>query len=409
MTRSRNSGGKAAQVAGGWKAALAAVLKAHNGARHDGAVASFATRDKRADVLYAGFKRLHELNFRLETVMSLRGKHIEALVKDWHERGLSASTLQNNLSIFRTFAEWIGKAGMVRGIEHYLGPGTAARSSIARQDRSWSGQGIDVAAKIEQVRNRDERVALQLELQLAFGLRAREAMQLRPHLADKGTYLGITHGTKGGRDRVEPIRTPEQRALLERAKTFCATPSSSTSDPQRKLHQWKNHYYHVVRSRGVTRKEGIPSHGLRHAYAHVRYRELTGSDSPVQGGVPVDRDVDRAARSVVAEELGHSREGVTTHYLGRRNACNAAGRAGDAGRITSVLTEDEYPLSTDFQGGAQRIGVRRVSYCCARPRISCPESGRFVLPKQTVMFAKHVALMNRLDEVSAAAVSDRCE
>ena len=143
MTRSRNSGGRAAQVAGGWKAGLAAVLKERNGARHDGAVASFATRDKRADVLYAGFKRLHELNFRLETVTSLRGKHIEALVKDWHERGLSASTLQNNLSIFRTFAEWIGKAGMVRGIEHYLGPGTAARSSIARQDRSWSGQGID--------------------------------------------------------------------------------------------------------------------------------------------------------------------------------------------------------------------------------------------------------------------------
>jgi hypothetical protein len=106
---------------GGWKASLAAVLKAHNGARHDGAVARFATQDKRVDVLYAGFKRLHELNFRMETVMSVRGKHIAELAKDWEARGLSPSTLQNNLSIFRTFAEWIGKAGMVRGIEHYLG------------------------------------------------------------------------------------------------------------------------------------------------------------------------------------------------------------------------------------------------------------------------------------------------
>jgi hypothetical protein len=97
-----------------------------------------------------------------------------------------------------------------------------------------------------------------------------QVMQLRPHLADKGSYLSITHGTKGGRDRVEPIRTPQQRALLERAKTFYDTSSSSTSDPQRKLHQWKNHYYQVVRSCGI-----------------------------------------------VAEELGYSREGVTTHYLGR--------------------------------------------------------------------------------------------
>ena len=317
MTRKLDAGGSRGGFPGGWKASLATVLKACNGTRYDGAVASFATRDKRADVLYAGFRRLHDLNFRLDTVKSLRGKHVEVLVKDWHERGLSASTLQNNLSIFRSFADWIGKAGMVRGIEHYLGSGTAARSSIARQDRTWSGRGIDVAAKVEEVRRKDERVALQLELQLAFGLRAREAMQLRPHLADKGSYLSITHGTKGGRDRVEPIRTPQQRALLERAKTFCMTPSSSTSDPQRRLSQWKNHYYQVVRSCGITRKDGITSHGLRHEYASDRYRELSGSEPPVRGGARVDHEADQAARHVVAEELGHSREEVTTHYLGR--------------------------------------------------------------------------------------------
>ena len=38
------------------------MLRGHNGARHDGAVASFATQDKRADVLCAGFKPLHEFN-----------------------------------------------------------------------------------------------------------------------------------------------------------------------------------------------------------------------------------------------------------------------------------------------------------------------------------------------------------
>lgn len=151
--------GKPAQAGGGWKATLAAVLKEHNGARQDGAVASFATRDKRGDMLYAGFKRLRQLHFRLDTVTSLRGKQIEALVKDWHARSLSASTLQNNLSIFRTFAEWIGKAGMVRGIDHYLGSGTAARSSIAREDKTWSAHSIDVSAKIEQIRQKDARRA----------------------------------------------------------------------------------------------------------------------------------------------------------------------------------------------------------------------------------------------------------
>lgn len=187
---------KSAQIDCGWRASLATVLKERNGARHDGAVASYATRYKRSDVLYAGFTRLRELGYKLDTVTSLRGTHIAKLMQDGQARGLSASTLQNTLSIFRTFAEWIGKAGMVRGIEYYLGPGTAVRSSIAGQDRSWSARGIDVAAKIDQVRLKDTRVALQLELQAAFGLRAREAMQLRPHLADKGSHLSITHGTK---------------------------------------------------------------------------------------------------------------------------------------------------------------------------------------------------------------------
>jgi site-specific recombinase XerC len=317
MSRFSSNQSVGRNAGGGWKASLAAVLKTHNGAKQDGSVASYATQDKRADVLYTGFAELRQLGYRLDAVQSLRGKHVEALVQAWQARGLSASTIQNSLSVFRTFAGWVGKAGMVQRVEHYLGAGVAVRSSIAREDRSWSARGVDIAAKIEQVRLRDPRVAIQLELQAAFGLRAREAMQLRPHVADKGSYLSVTHGTKGGRDRVEPIRTAQQRDVLERAKTFCATPASSTSDPHRKLHQWKNHYYEVVRACGITRRDGITSHGLRHQYANDRYHELSGAESPVRGGSQNDSGADQIARLILAEELGHSREGVTTYYLGR--------------------------------------------------------------------------------------------
>jgi integrase len=83
------------------------------------------------------------------------------------------------------------------------------------------------------------------------------------------------------------------------------------------LAQWKNHYYYVLRSCGITRENGITAHGLRHAYGNDRYKELSGQDSPVRGGKLVNREDDRAARIQVAEELGHSRESITTHYLGR--------------------------------------------------------------------------------------------
>lgn len=304
---------------GGWKASLAAVLKDHNGAKLDGSVASHATQDKRADVLYAGFRELRELGYKLDQVQSLRGKHIEVLAKGWENRGLSPSTIQNNLSIFRTFSEWIGKEGMVESPEKYVSAGAATRSSINTQDKSWVAQGVDASAKIAEVAAKDARIGLQLELQRAFGLRARESMQLRPHVADKGSYLAVNVGTKGGRDRVVPIDTPEKRALIDRAKVFAASKLASTSDPNRTLAQAKAHYYAVVRACGITRDNGITSHGLRHEYANNRYEQISGEASPVRGGnlASQDRDTDHATRLEVSEELGHSREDVTTHYLGR--------------------------------------------------------------------------------------------
>ncbi|MGQ0620005.1 MAG: hypothetical protein ACT4QA_08830 [Panacagrimonas sp.] len=78
-------------------------------------------------------------------------------------------------------------------------------------------------------------------------------MQLKPHLEDRGHHLAVPLGTKSGRDRVEPIDTAGKREILDRAKTCCSSASSSTSDPGKKLHQWKNHDHHVARSCGLTR------------------------------------------------------------------------------------------------------------------------------------------------------------
>jgi integrase len=143
-------------------------------------------------------------------------------------------------------------------------------------------------------------------------------MQLRPHLADRGHYLAINWGTKGGRDRVVDIATPEQRDVLDRAKAFAATPNASMCDPALTLKQAKGHYYRVVAKCGITKQAAaITSYGLRHAGSNDRYKELTGEDSPVRGGGKVDPELDRHARQVIAEELGHSRPHIVTNYIGR--------------------------------------------------------------------------------------------
>ena len=64
-------------------------------------------------------------------------------------------------------------------------------------------------------------------------------------------------------------------------------------------------------------------HGLRHAYAQTRYKELTGWASPAAGGKPSaqltweEKALDREARMTISGELGHVREQIAAVYLGR--------------------------------------------------------------------------------------------
>ncbi|NBB60003.1 Fis family transcriptional regulator [Pseudomonas sp. ODNR1LW] len=305
----------------GWKSSLATVLKEHNGIKAtDGTKASFETMEKRSAVLFSSFADLRMLGYKLNDVKQLKGRHIQALTKHWLSKGLAASTMQNNLSTLRTFAAWIGKDGMVEGAATYFQHGEAARSSINTVDKSWSANGISLETKLAEIRLIDERIALQIELQATFGLRVKESIMLRPHLADKGTYLAISIGTKGGRDRTVPIDSEKKRELLDRAKTFAGRPTASTASPELSLKQALGHYSRVLRNAGITKAAaGVTSHGLRHNYANDRYQHYAGADSPVRGGslAEFDRELDRAARIEVSEELGHSRESVSTYYLGR--------------------------------------------------------------------------------------------
>ena len=86
--------------------------------------------------------------------------------------------------------------------------------------------------------------------------------------------------------------------------------------PQYDLKQWLTHCHHTLARHGVTRKEGLTSHGLRHQYANDRYEELTGEASPVRGGGPVDGDEHRRAQWEVSARLGHARPAITQAYYG---------------------------------------------------------------------------------------------
>jgi len=160
-------------------------------------------------------------------------------------------------------------------------------------------------------------VRVSLELEEKFGLRREEATKIRPHAAQQGGWLVLQASwCKGRRERKVPIRTAEQRDLLERAKSLAET------TPERSLIPEKTYRRHIKAYERQTYNAGIRSpHGLRHAYAQARYEELTGWASPAAGGPPSadlsaeERDLDRRARQTITEEMGHGRAQVTRTYL----------------------------------------------------------------------------------------------
>jgi integrase len=303
----------------GWKTTFNTVMKQHNGYTADGGkVCAYSTQHYRREVLLQGLRYLRSQGFKFKTVKALRGKHITCLVQHWTQQSLSAATVQNRLSVFRTFARWIGKSGLVLPIERYGQDKNAFRRSyVVAEAKTWERQGVDSDKKIEAVRETHRRFGEALALQKAFGLRTKESLLLRPHLADKGQVLVISHGTKGGRDRFVPIDTAEQRALLDALKAFL--PKGESLVPKQFTYvQYRNQYYYVLRQHGISRRHGMTAHGLRHEHLNALYQKTTGTASPVEGGQLSQTNplLDQFGRSVVAERAGHSRASIAAAYVG---------------------------------------------------------------------------------------------
>jgi integrase len=270
---------------------------------------SYATQVKRERMLTLMANQLHELGYRGMTSRSLKPKHIEALVKRWFGQELSIGTIKNRMAVIRWWSHKVDKQNVVaRANEHY---GIPERRFVTNESKAKT------VTHSELDRVRDDHVRMSLELQQAFGLRREEAIKFQPSFADRGDQIVLKASwTKGGKERVVPVRTEGQRNVLDRARRLAGFGSLIPSH---------RNYVHQLRVyEGNTLRAGLSRmHGLRHAYAQNRYTELTGWEPPVNGGPdrkrlsPEQREIDREARLTISRELGHERGAVTTAYLGK--------------------------------------------------------------------------------------------
>lgn len=240
---------------------------------------------------------------------SLKEKHIQSLVDKWKSEELSAGTIKNRMANLRWWAEKIGKRNVVaRDNSHY---GIEERKYISEISKART---LD-EEKLSSVK--DPYLKISLELQREFGLRREECMKFQPTYADKDNYIQLKASwTKGGRARIVPITRESQREVLDRAHKLSGRGSMIPAN--RTYIQQLRIYEKQTSNIGLSKM-----HGLRHEYAQSRYKELTGWDAPVVGG-PTSKQLtteqklkDKSVRLLISEELGHSREQITTVYLGR--------------------------------------------------------------------------------------------
>jgi hypothetical protein len=267
---------------------------------------SFASKADMRHMLNRCIKDLHEQGYKLGHLNGLKPKHIHTLVELWKAQGKSTATIKNYMAKLRKVGVLLDKPQLVK-------PGN---DTYQINRRSYAPTFNKAIHQTDFSNCSDPLIRLSLEAQSLFGLR-REEWQ--------GNCLRIQPSwTKGGIGRTLNITNEEQHQWL--AKAVQQIPSGQSLIPKDKT--YKQHlgpYHKQIKSMGLSK-----CHGLRHAYAQRRYRELTqqfdttgkGLVCPIDGGLPSrqlkgrDREWDRRAREIISRELGHSRIAITKVYCG---------------------------------------------------------------------------------------------
>ncbi len=269
---------------------------------------SYATQHDRKNILFKFAEDLVSLGYALRDIKGLKEKHITAVVKFWQNKGLSNATIKNRTACLRYLCMRINKVNIIPSNNKLC---ISKRTYVPIINRALHHPDFSKVT--------NQYIRISLELQRVFGLRREEALKIKPWQADKGDHLSLQDSwCKGGRGRTIPIQTDEQRHWLIQAKNLVQGKDLSLIPPKKSYIQQRYIYDKQTIRAGLKNL-----HGLRHAYAQQRYKQLTGWEAPINGGLkasaltPEQKQTDYQARMTLTEELGHSREQITVNYCGR--------------------------------------------------------------------------------------------
>ena len=270
-------------------------------------VHSYASKADMRCMLFRCIKDLHELGYKVGHVNGLQAKHIYFLVEHWKSKGKNPASIYKRCS-WKYF--------------NFIKPDNAAYNIDKRTYISTINKAIH---QIDLSKCTDPHIRLSLEGQAVFGLRREESMKFILSLANSEKLLHIMPSwAKGGIGRSVPITNDAQRQWLNKVAEL-VQPGESLIPRDRSYKQHLSHYRAQTKLMGVCKL-----HGLRHAYAQRRYKEITqfydpngqGFVCPIDGGkqykamTDTEKSIDRLARQAISQALGHSRINIVKCYIG---------------------------------------------------------------------------------------------
>ena len=268
---------------------------------------------------FAAFAKREGVRDARAVTRDLVSEYTASLAEAVEARTLSVRYAQNLLSSVNVVLETMrGDRALHLSPARLLGQRIHVRETVPL--------GLDRTGLIERLTRLETRgharVVVIAALARELGLRFREASLLNARTAereaDRSGVIAVQHGTKGGRGRTlarqVPV-TPLARAVLARAANLQGT-AANLVPRDMTYRAWRDHVYGVWgHTNDGAALKGF--HDLRAAYACDRYEALTGAAAPVVAGCrSADRSADRAARGVLASELGHGRHDVVAAYVG---------------------------------------------------------------------------------------------
>lgn len=295
--------------------------------RMNGKVASFKTIASSKESFGGIASTLWGLGFQLENPEGITEKHVRAVIRHEWSYGISAGSLSVLMTQLRKLSIWIKKPGMVKDLHFYLPEVEASafkRQKIATSSKSVTGNGYELENIIQQADTINQRFGIMVRMEITFGLRRSEVLQIQPHLDDKHLYLDIRPGVaKNGLARTIPIETEIQRQVLDYAKTVVKIREhlgwvDIPSDGHQLLKRNENRYNYFMSKLGLTKKQsGITGHGLRAQYAEDMAL-LKGFAPATIGGTSGQLEQENLdlARLQISKNMGHSRISVTGVYYG---------------------------------------------------------------------------------------------